>query len=163
MQQKCSWLLPQVHLTSPRAAGTCASVPGQPAGKAGEGTSAAGCTSLWSTGLPCAQLSGRSQAATETCRVGKCNLVRHQERVVAPSGGCWNNMQKTYVCRLAGRRVTLHTLYFRRMVPQWVTSTFRPVKIIEEWETILGLTYTDEYCKTLEHNNAVFVTPLTIT
>lgn len=32
----------------------------------------------------------------------------------------------TYVWWLAGRRVTLHTLYFLRMVPQWVTSTFRP-------------------------------------
>ena len=32
----------------------------------------------------------------------------------------------TYVCRLAGRRVTLQTLYFRRMVPQCVTSTLRP-------------------------------------
>lgn len=32
----------------------------------------------------------------------------------------------TYVWWLAGLRVTLHTLYFLRMVPQWVTSTFRP-------------------------------------
>lgn len=32
----------------------------------------------------------------------------------------------THVWWLAGRRVTLHTLYFRLMVPQCVTSTFRP-------------------------------------
>lgn len=39
---------------------------------------------------------------------------------------CGRAQVHTYVCRLAGRRVTLHTLYFLRMVPQCVTSTFRP-------------------------------------
>ena len=32
----------------------------------------------------------------------------------------------THVWWLAGRRVTLHTRYFLLIVPQWVTSTFRP-------------------------------------
>ncbi|TNN38841.1 hypothetical protein EYF80_050983 [Liparis tanakae] len=38
----------------------------------------------------------------------------------------------TYVWRLAGRRVTLQTLYFLRMVPQCVTSTLRPVTTEEK-------------------------------
>lgn len=38
---------------------------------------------------------------------------------------------QTYVWRLAGRRVTLQTLYFLRMVPQCVTSTFRPAKAVQ--------------------------------
>lgn len=38
---------------------------------------------------------------------------------------------ETYVWRLAGRRVTLQTRYFLRMVPQCVTSTFRPEKMVE--------------------------------
>lgn len=38
---------------------------------------------------------------------------------------------ETYVWRLAGRRVTLQTRYFLRMVPQCVTSTFRPGKMME--------------------------------
>lgn len=39
---------------------------------------------------------------------------------------------ETYVWRLAGRRVTLQTLYFLRMVPQCVTSTLRPVKMVND-------------------------------
>lgn len=35
-------------------------------------------------------------------------------------------MRLTHVWWLAGRRVTLHTRYFLRMVPQCVTSTLRP-------------------------------------
>lgn len=72
-------------------------------------------------------------------------------------------MQKTYVCRLAGRRVTLHTLYFLRMVPQCVTSTFRPVKIIEGFK-VNGKLFQVVFTQTtiLRHLNIImmFVAPL---
>lgn len=38
-------------------------------------------------------------------------------------------MKGTYVWWLAGRRVTLHTRYFRFIWPQCVTSTFNPVRV----------------------------------
>lgn len=51
----------------PPGADRCASVPDQPADKAGGGTLAASCISLWSTAPLYAQLSDRSQAAVEIC------------------------------------------------------------------------------------------------
>lgn len=57
---------------SPPGAGKCASAPGPPAGKAGEGTSAAGCTSPWSTAPPCARQFDHFLAVKGTWREKMC-------------------------------------------------------------------------------------------
>jgi len=50
--------------------------------------------------------------------------------------------QYTHDCICAGRLVTLHTLYFRLMVPQCVISIFSPLISLVNltlWESVRGL------------------------
>lgn len=55
-----------------------------------------------------------------------CLVVIWLSHLHPPSPGFLQAQSLTHVWWLAGRRVTLQTRYFLRMVPQCVTSTFKP-------------------------------------
>lgn len=119
------------------AAGMYASAPAPLADREGGGTSAEESTFLWNTVLPFSPQSGRFLTAKESWKKEEPTwatlIFLWASKLPTPylewaaSYGCVGNTSFSYVWWLAGLLVTLQTRYFRLIVPQWVTSTFRPV------------------------------------
>lgn len=117
-------------------AGRYASAPAPLADRGGVGISAAEYISLWSTALLFFPQFGHFLTVKESWKnkvsINSYPLMSQQKSQptyskVLPIVPALTNTSFSYVWWLAGLLVTLQTRYFRLIVPQWVTSTFRPV------------------------------------
>lgn len=125
-------------------AGRYVSVPAPLADKEGVGTSAEEYTFLWNTVLLFFPQFGRFLTVKESWKkkvhINNSHLIM-VSKIPNPltrascltSISALTNTSFSYVWWLAGLLVTLQTRYFRLIVPQWVTSTFRPVPNKKNW------------------------------
>lgn len=108
------------------------------ADREGVGTSAEEYTFLWNTVLLFSPQFGHFLTAKESWKKKKYTLTtlislwasntpNPLTRASCLTSSLLTNTSFSYVWWLAGLLVTLQTRYFRLIVPQWVTSTFRPV------------------------------------
>lgn len=116
----------EIH--QPRAADTCACVPDRLASRADVDDATSFYTYLKSIWQLYTRPSVHYPVAMESCNSKLITTMRTcpQNRFFISSPSKYRTAA-THDCIWAGLRVTLHTLYFRFMVPQWVISILRPL------------------------------------